>query len=209
MMQIEKKIPIWKWTMDFVLIVITAPFTIPISLLICLYIKLVSRGPILFKQERIGLGCKPFMCYKFRSMHVNTTESVHQTHSKNVIVKGAPMSKIDKFDSRLIPGAKLLRTSGLDELPQLINVLKGEMSIVGPRPCLRYEFQYYKKTDRHRFEVLPGLTGLWQVNGKNETTFREMVSLDVLYAKKYNFLMDLGIVISTIPSILYQVFKKS
>ena len=209
MMQLEKKLPIWKCAMDFVLVMVTTPITIPISLLICLYIKLVSHGPILFKQERIGLGCKPFMCYKFRSMQVNTTDSIHQSHLTNVIVNEKPMKKIDKVDSRLIPGAKLLRASGLDELPQLINVLKGEMSIVGPRPCLRYEFQHYKRTDRHRFGVLPGLTGLWQVSGKNDTTFREMVSLDVLYAKKYSFLMDLGIVISTIPSMLYQVLKKS
>lgn len=209
MLPLERKLPIWKRAMDFALIVVTAPITIPVSLLICLYIKLVSSGPVLFKQERIGLGCKPFTCYKFRSMNVNTSTAPHQSHLKDVIINGVPMKKIDKKDPRLIPGAKLFRASGLDELPQLINVLKGEMSIVGPRPCLRYEFQFYKNTDRHRFEVLPGLTGLWQVSGKNDTTFREMVLLDVLYAKKHNFLMDLSIVISTIPSMLYQLFKKS
>lgn len=195
--------------MDFALIVVTAPITIPISLLICLYIKLVSSGPILFKQERIGLGCKPFTCYKFRSMNVNTSTVSHQEHLKDVIKNGTPMKKIDRVDSRLIPGARFLRASGLDELPQLINVLRGDMSIVGPRPCLRYEFQYYKKSDRQRFDVLPGLTGLWQVSGKNNTTFRKMVILDVLYAKRHSLLMDLKIIASTFPTMVGQLINNT
>lgn len=205
----ERKLPLWKRVMDIALIAVTMPITIPVGVLISLYIKLVSSGPVLFKQERVGMGGKSFVCYKFRSMRTDAPTNSHQSYINDVITSGVSMKKIDKVDKRLISGAKLLRASGLDELPQLINVLKGEMSIVGPRPCLRYEFQHYKKADRHRFEVLPGLTGLWQVSGKNDTTFREMVSLDVLYAKKYNFLMDLGIVVSTIPSMLIQLFKKS
>lgn len=202
------KLPIWKRTMDLLLIVATAPITIPISLVICLYIKLVSSGSVLFKQERIGVGCKPFVCYKFRSMYENATTLLHQSHLQDVIKNGISMKKIDRIDPRLIPGAKLLRASGLDELPQLINVLKGEMSIVGPRPCLEYEFQFYKKSDHKRFEVLPGLTGLWQVNGKNNTTFKKMVMLDVFYAKRHSLIMDLKIIFSTFPLILSQLFGK-
>jgi lipopolysaccharide/colanic/teichoic acid biosynthesis glycosyltransferase len=205
----ERKLPLWKRIMDLVLIVVTVPILIPIGLLISLYIKLVSSGPTLFRQERVGMGGRLFICYKFRSMRTDALSNTHQLHIDNIMKCGISMKKIDSLDDRIIPGARLLRASGLDELPQLFNVLKGEMSIVGPRPCLKYEVQYYKKSDRRRFDVLPGLTGLWQISGKNNTTFREMVSLDVLYAKNYNFLMDLKIVISTIPLIFSQLFKKS
>lgn len=203
----KMKLPIWKRTMDLLLIVATAPITIPISLIICLYIRLVSSGSVLFKQERIGVGCEPFMCYKFRSMYENATTLLHQSHLHDVIENGKSMKKIDQTDPRLIPGAKWLRASGLDELPQLINVLKGEMSIVGPRPCLEYEFQFYKKSGHKRFEVLPGLTGLWQVSGKNNTTFKKMVMLDIFYAKRHSLLMDLKIILSTFPLLLSQLLK--
>jgi lipopolysaccharide/colanic/teichoic acid biosynthesis glycosyltransferase len=118
------------------------------------------------------------------------------------------MEKIDKHDDRLIPGAKFLRATGLDELPQLINVIKGEMSLVGPRPCLKYEFEYFAKSQRRRFDVLPGLTGLWQINGKNKTTFQKMASLDVAYAKHHNFLMDLRIMASTFRVLYSQLMEK-
>jgi lipopolysaccharide/colanic/teichoic acid biosynthesis glycosyltransferase len=118
----------------------------------------------------------------------------------------APMVKLDaRGDSRIIPFGLLLRSSGLDELPQLINVLRGEMSMVGPRPCLPYECDEYLPWQRERFNTLPGLTGLWQVSGKNQTTFAEMMQLDISYARKKTLWMDLTIILKTIPAILGQV----
>jgi lipopolysaccharide/colanic/teichoic acid biosynthesis glycosyltransferase len=118
------------------------------------------------------------------------------------------MVKLDaRGDSRIIPFGLLLRLSGLDELPQLINVLRGEMSMVGPRPCLAYECDNYLPWQRERFNTLPGLTGLWQVSGKNQTTFAEMMRLDISYARNKTLWLDLTIILKTIPAILGQVWQ--
>jgi lipopolysaccharide/colanic/teichoic acid biosynthesis glycosyltransferase len=117
----------------------------------------------------------------------------------------SPMTKLDNAgDSRLIPCGLLLRTLGLDELPQILNVLKGEMSLVGPRPCLPYEYERYLPRHRQRCMTLPGLTGLWQTSGKNRTTFEEMIDLDVHYVRHKSLLMDLRIIGMTIPALLSQ-----
>lgn len=203
-----RNIPLWKRALDLSVVALTTPITIPVAIGIAAYIKLVSNGPVLFKQQRVGIGATKFVCFKFRSMKVNVPTHSHQNHLKNVIENDVPMEKIDKTDNRLIPGARFLRSSGLDELPQLINVFKGEMSLVGPRPCLQYEFEYFKKSHRRRFDVLPGLTGLWQINGKNKTTFKEMIIYDVAYAKRHNILMDLIIMASTFRVLYRQLFLK-
>jgi lipopolysaccharide/colanic/teichoic acid biosynthesis glycosyltransferase len=118
----------------------------------------------------------------------------------------APMVKLDAAgDSRIIPGGRLLRASGLDELPQLINVLKGEMSLVGPRPCLPYEAEKYLPWQNERFDAAPGLTGLWQVSGKNRTTFTRMMQLDIAYARNQSLWLDLKIICKTIPALLGQM----
>lgn len=202
-----KKIPVWKRAIDVCCVGITLPITIPLAIIVACYVKLVSKGPVLFKQERIGLNCKSFTCYKFRSMHTNTNSVNHFTHINGLIKSDKPMTKIDKNDSRLIYGAKLIRTLGLDELPQLWNVLKGDMSIVGPRPCIPYEFNHYESWQKERFKTLPGITGLWQVSGKNKTTFRKMIELDIEYVKNLNFLTDLKIIANTIPAIFSQVLE--
>lgn len=201
----DKRFPLWKRIMDISLVVLSFPVTIPLALMIITYIKLVSSGPVLFKQIRIGLDCKPFICYKFRSMYVDSSIKIHESHFKSIVQNNVPMTKIDTKDNRLIPGAKWLRSIGLDELPQLLNVLRGNMSLVGPRPCLAYEFQYFQNDGIRRFNILPGLTGLWQVSGKNNTTFQEMVSLDVFYADRYNLFMDIKIVLSTLPVMISQL----
>jgi lipopolysaccharide/colanic/teichoic acid biosynthesis glycosyltransferase len=110
-------------------------------------------------------------------------------------------------DSRLIPLGLLLRSSGLDELPQIINVLKGEMSLVGPRPCMAYEYDKYLPRQRERFNTLPGLTGLWQVSGKNRTTFAEMVRLDIEYARNKTLWLDLKIMLKTIPTLIVEMWE--
>jgi lipopolysaccharide/colanic/teichoic acid biosynthesis glycosyltransferase len=116
------------------------------------------------------------------------------------------MVKIDTRDSRLIPGGRILRATGLDELPQIINVLRGEMSIVGPRPCIPYEYEKYQPWQRERFDTLPGITGLWQVSGKNRTTFEEMMHLDIRYARTKTLWMDLRIIVMTPVAIATQIY---
>ena len=116
------------------------------------------------------------------------------------------MVKMDaRGDSRLIPGGRLIRASGLDELPQIINVLRGEMSLVGPRPCVPYEYEKYTAWQRNRFRAVPGLTGLWQVSGKNRTTFDEMIRLDIHYAQNKSLSLDLRIMLNTLPALLVQL----
>jgi lipopolysaccharide/colanic/teichoic acid biosynthesis glycosyltransferase len=199
--------PQWKRTMDVLFILLAAPAVLPIGLLIAAYIRLVSRGPIFFKQERVGFKGTTFLCYKFRSMKVNAETSTHQNYTAHLIKKSdVPMVKMDsKGDKRLIPFGSLLRATGLDELPQLINVWRGEMSLVGPRPCTGYEYDQYLPWQKERFNVVPGLTGLWQVSGKNHTTFNEMIHLDIAYGKLQSPWMDMKIILKTFPALFDQV----
>ncbi|HXC98909.1 MAG TPA: sugar transferase, partial [Verrucomicrobiae bacterium] len=147
-----------------------------------------------------------FMCFKFRTMHANNDNSIHRGHLDNLMVSGQPMVKMDlKGDPRIIPFGVPLRSSGLDELPQLINILRGDMSLVGPRPCVSYEYEKYLPWQKERFDTLPGLTGLWQVSGKNRTTFDEMIQFDIEYAREKNVAMDLLIIARTIPALVIQM----
>ena len=192
----------WKRCLDLTCVALSLPVILPLMAMIVLWIRLVSRGPALFRQERIGKGGKKFTLYKFRSMKMNAGTSRHETYLRHLVKSDSPMIKLDLLcDSRLIPGGCLLRAAGLDELPQLLNVLKGEMSLVGPRPCLPQEFAYFSTQQRERFRALPGLTGSWQVSGKNQSTFTEMNAMDVDYVYRANLLLDLGIMLKT-PSVL-------
>ncbi len=175
---------------------------------ITLWIKLVSRGPALFRQERIGRDGKRFVIYKFRSMKLNADTRRHEIHFRNLVYSNQPMVKLDILcDSRLLPGGCLLRAAGLDELPQLLNVLRGEMSLVGPRPCLVEEFQFFSKRQKIRFEVLPGLTGIWQVHGKGACTFSEMNGMDAFYVRRVSPMMDLGIMLRTPFALVRQLHE--
>ena len=148
------------------------------------------------------------MCFKFRTMFVNADTAMHQGHLQNLINSNVPMMKMDSHgDPRIIPFGLFLRASGLDELPQLINVLRGEMSLVGPRPCLPYEYDKYLPWQKERFGTVPGLTGLWQVSGKNKTTFVEMIQLDIKYAKNKTLWWDLKIILMTIPALVIQMVE--
>jgi exopolysaccharide production protein ExoY len=202
--RVEREIPIpsWKRPLDIALIVLFSPFLFPTLALIAVGIKVVSRGPVFFRQERIGLGCRRFECLKFRSMQVNTQTVSHQDHFKELVRTAVPMTKLDNLgDPRLIPLGALLRATGLDELPQVINVLCGEMSLVGPRPCTPYELPHYQAPQRERFDALPGVTGLWQVSGKNNTTFEEMIALDIRYKRRPSLWLDLVILMKT-PAVI-------
>ena len=201
------EIPKWKRTLDVIFILLILPFVLPFAVLVAVLIRLVSDGPVLFKQERIGYLGQRFMCLKFRTMFVGAETTTHQGYLQHLMKSDAPMVKLDaRGDSRIIPFGLLLRSSGMDELPQLINVLRGEMSLVGPRPCLPYEYDGYLPWQRERFNTLPGLTGLWQVSGKNQTTFAEMMQLDISYSRKKTLWLDLVIILKTVPAILGQVW---
>lgn len=174
--------------------------------LIVFWIRLVSNGPALFRQQRIGKNGKRFVLYKFRTMKMNSGTGRHEKHIKHLVESNSPMVKLDLLcDSRLILGGCLLRAAGLDELPQLFNVLCGEMSLVGPRPCLPAEYAFFSHQQRERFGVLPGLTGSWQVSGKNQTTFNEMNLLDIDYVRNSSPLLDLQIMMRTPWTLLHQM----
>lgn len=199
-------VPLWKRVLDVTCILIAIPLLFPLMAVIALMVKLGSRGPILFKQERVGLRGTRFTCLKFRTMFVGADSAVHQGHWNDLIVSNRPMEKMDaRGDPRLIPFGRILRETALDELPQIINVLWGEMSLVGPRPCIPYEYEKYLPWQKERFNTLPGLTGLWQVSGKNKTTFTEMMHLDIDYVRRKSLWMDIWIVLMTIPALIVQV----
>ena len=196
----------WKRTLDAILIVLVSPLLIPLALLIALLIRSVSAGPVLFLQERVGYMGKRFRCLKFRTMFVDVDPKSHEEYLTHLMNSNARMEKMDsRGDPRIIPFGLFLRSSGLDELPQLINVLRGEMSLVGPRPCLPYEYDHYLPWQKERFWTLPGLTGLWQVSGKNRTTFIEMIQFDIAYARSKSLWLDFIIILKTIPALVVQL----
>ncbi|MBC8000963.1 MAG: sugar transferase [Opitutaceae bacterium] len=198
--------PRWKRTLDLALVFLALPFLIPLTLFIALLIRFVSAGPVLFRQERVGCRGSRFWCFKFRTMLVNAESTAHQDHVQQLMSSNTPMMKMDaRGDVRIIPFGALLRSSGLDELPQLINVMRGEMSLVGPRPCLPYEYDNYLPWQKERFDTLPGLTGLWQVSGKNRTTFVEMVQFDIAYARCKSLRGDAIIILKTVPALVIQL----
>lgn len=188
----------WKRSLDVILVLLTLPITLPLMLAVAAWIRLVSRGPAIFRQKRVGYNGRYFTLYKFRSMQVNADTARHSLHFRQLVESGSPMVKLDLLDDiRLIPMGCLLRAAGLDELPQLFNVLRGDMSLVGPRPCLPEEFRYFTESQRVRFQVLPGLTGIWQVEGKHISTFDEMNEMDAHYVRHASPLFDLSIMLHT------------
>lgn len=199
-------LPVWKRLLDLIACLFFLPPLALMTIGAAVVMKLTSPGPVFFTQERVGLRGKRFKIYKFRSMKVSSETDSHQKHLKELIRTGAPMLKLDaKQDNRMIPGARLLRATGLDELPQIINILRGEMSLVGPRPCIPYEYEEYSAHQRQRFGAVPGLTGLWQVSGKNRTTFDEMIELDIRYASEKSLWLDLKIIVLTPVALLQQM----
>jgi len=139
-------------------------------------------------------------------MHTGADVGLHQNHLNTLLTSDSPMTKLDvNHDPRIFPFGKIIRRCYLDELPQLINVLRGEMSLVGPRPCMSYEAEEYRSWQRRRFDAVPGMTGLWQVSGKNRTTFKEMIRLDIKYAREVSPAADIRILLRTVPAIVGEV----
>lgn len=199
----------WKRTLDCTCIFLSAIFWLPLMAALACWIKCVSPGPVFFMQERVGFRGRKFRIFKFRSMHQGAPTEVHEAYCRDLMQSDRPMQKMDVLgDGRLIPLGAAIRAAGLDELPQIFNVLRGEMSLVGPRPCTPGEYEGYAAEQRQRFEAVPGLTGLWQVSGKNRTTFAEMVALDIEYARTKSLGRDLGIILRTPAAILDQLRER-
>ncbi|HKP37771.1 MAG TPA: sugar transferase [Pyrinomonadaceae bacterium] len=191
------------------LIIATLALTVlaPLWLLIALLIKLDSRGPIFYKQERVGMDGRIFLFYKFRSMRAGADDSPHRKFQEKFI-KGEPDSNLGdksrpayklRTDDRVTRLGRALRKTSLDELPQLFNVLRGDMSVVGPRPPIPYEVESYELWHRKRLDMKPGITGLWQVSGRNRLPFDEMVRMDLYYIENWSLLLDIKIILQTLP----------
>lgn len=196
-----------KRLVDIIAAGIAVIILLPVLIFVAAGIKLSSKGPVFFKQTRIGKNGKPFDFYKFRSMHVGNANDRHEEFVKDFIKKPdtGKTSDIQVFkitdDPRIFKFGKFIRKTSLDEFPQLLNVLKGDMSLVGPRPCLKYEWECYDKWHKNRMDVLPGCTGLWQTLGRSTVTFEEMVILDLYYTSNMTLMLDLKILLQTLPVI--------
>lgn len=211
----SKKGPLFlKRTMDIIGSIFGIVIFSPLLLIIPILIKLTSQGPVLFRQERLGLLGKTFGFLKFRSMHVNNDERIHKEFVKNLICsdKGNGEEKKNgdkghvykiKDDPRITPIGRFLRKTSLDELPQFFNVLRGDMSLVGPRPPIPYELGHYDLWHRRRIlEIKPGITGIWQVEGRSSASFDEMVRMDIQYINQWSILLDLKILLKTPLAVL-------
>lgn len=186
---------VFKRALDVCLSVLGGLFFVPLFLIVAIAIKCEDpKGSVFFQQTRVGKGGKTFQMYKFRSMVANAEKLLTQLQDKNEI-SGA-MFKI-KDDPRITKVGKWLRKTSIDELPQLLNVIKGDMSLVGPRPPLVNEVEAYSSYHKQRLTVVPGCTGLWQVSGRNSIGFEEMVELDLKYIKKRSILFDFTIMFKT------------
>jgi len=182
----------------------------PVLLILALAVKLDSTGPAIFKQKRIGKDGKVFTVHKFRSMYVNADDRLHREALKK-LVQGEPAAKADGQtffkpvdDPRVTRLGKFLRATGLDELPQVINILQRDMSVVGPRPAIPYELELYKDWHHRRLTVRPGVTGLWQVRRHDTENFDDVMKLDLEYIDSFSIWLDLKIILLTVPMILFR-----
>ena len=196
---------------DLVISSAAAVITMPFWVVAAIAIKLDSKGPVLFKQERIGMDGRRFLCYKFRTMAAGADENIHrEAYVKNIEGRSEanagneddPIFGKVKDDPRITRVGRILRQTSLDELPQILNVFRGEMSVVGPRPPIPYEVEEYAIWHRKRLDMKPGITGLWQVSGRNRLTFDEMVRVDIYYIENWSLLLDLKIIFLTLPAMI-------
>jgi lipopolysaccharide/colanic/teichoic acid biosynthesis glycosyltransferase len=181
---------------------------LPLLALIALAVRLDSPGPVLFRQRRVGRGERPFTVTKFRTMHNGVGHDTHRAFVLGLIAGVEPEPRADgpRFklvgDERVTRIGRFLRRSSLDELPQLWNVLRGDMSLVGPRPPIPYEVEHYPAHWFARFAVKPGVTGLWQVSGRSELTLEQMIALDIEYVQRRSLWLNLSILVRTLPAVL-------
>jgi lipopolysaccharide/colanic/teichoic acid biosynthesis glycosyltransferase len=210
-----------KRLMDLVLTLVGLILVLPLMLLIAVLIKVDSRGPIFFVQERAGARRRrvngqitweipPFKMIKFRSMYQNAGQSLHEEYIKAYVEGRESPEPADgivsihklQHDPRVTRVGRFIRKTSLDELPQLFNVLRGEMSLVGPRPVPTYEFESYQPWHRERMNALPGISGLWQVTARCQVPFNEQIQLDIDYVRHQSLLLDISILLRTIPAVI-------
>ena len=196
-----------KRALDLVLASLALVVLSPLLAAIWLAVRLSSPGPAVFRQERLGLGERPFVMYKFRSMCTGASDAIHREYVSRMLTgAGAPVEaasnglfKLDA-DPRVTPFGAWLRKTSLDELPQLVNIIRGDMSLVGPRPVLAWEAELFSEEARARFQTRPGLTGLWQVSGRSRLTMPQALELDVEYVRRQSIWLDLTILVRTVPA---------
>lgn len=197
-----------KRTLDVTICLVALVFCGPLLLLLCCLVRWTSPGPALFRQERLGRDRRSFVVLKLRTMRVDNDDTIHRDYVTRLLRDDTPpvggRSGLFKLegDPRVTRLGNWLRRTSLDELPQLLNVLRGEMSLVGPRPVLPYEAEMFREQYQQRFSVKPGITGLWQVRGRSRLSMREGLELDVEYARTHCLALDIGILASTLPALL-------
>jgi lipopolysaccharide/colanic/teichoic acid biosynthesis glycosyltransferase len=189
-------------TLDIGVAAVVLLLMAPVIAVVALTVRLSSPGPVFFRQRRLGRSMRPFTVLKFRTMRADADSALHRDYVRSLIGTDAPENPPDNLyklvvDPRVTRVGRVLRSWSLDEVPQLWNVLRGDMSLVGPRPVIEYEVEQYPDWYLRRFAVKPGLTGLWQVSGRNERTYEEMIRFDVEYAERRSLWMDLRILART------------
>lgn len=198
-LNLKKVYYFFKRFFDVFLILVAMPCLIPVFALISLVIRLDSKGKIFYKQERVGINGKIFYIYKFRSMVTDADKMLDQL--KDLNEADGPVFKI-KNDPRITRVGRFMRKHSIDELPQLINVLKGDMSLVGPRPALPSEVETYNEYQKQRLSVTPGLTCYWQISGRSQVSFDEWMDFDMKYIKDQNLLLDLKLILLTMKEVM-------
>ncbi len=191
-----------KRVLDVVFTLLIVPFLLLVGVVVALCIKLDSKGPVFFRQTRIGRNGVEFQMLKFRSMYINGDENVHRKRVEEMMRNGQTLDK-EKNDPRITRVGRFIRKTSLDELPQFWNVLVGEMTLVGPRPPIAYEVALYSERDWLRLSGRPGLTGTWQVYGRCTVTFEGMVDMDIEYLKEQSVLKDLKLIFLTVPVMIF------
>jgi lipopolysaccharide/colanic/teichoic acid biosynthesis glycosyltransferase len=206
--EIALRTPLSKRALDLVVASLCLILASPLLVVVAVMVRLTSPGPALFRQTRLGRGQKPFVLYKFRTMYTGCADDVHREYVVQLLTLDQPLTggrqglyKLDK-DPRITKVGRLLRRTSIDELPQLLNVIRGDMSLVGPRPALPWESELIGPVHSRRFLVSPGLTGLWQVSGRNSLTMREGLDLDIEYVEEQSFTLDLSILARTVPVVV-------
>jgi exopolysaccharide production protein ExoY len=194
---------ILKRSFDIVAVVAVLVVLLPLIFTLIFSLWILQDRPIFFKHRRVGLGGKCFSCLKFRTMIKDGDEVLrrHLAKTPEARIEWEVSRKL-KNDPRVTPLGQILRKTSIDELPQLINILRGDMSLVGPRPIVEDEIKHYDENIIHYFSVRPGLTGLWQVSGRSDVTYASRVAMDTAYVEHMNFTTDLTILLKTVPAVL-------
>ena len=197
-----------KRLLDLVVATACLAVSLPLLVTVAVLIRLTTPGPALFRQARVGRNQHPFVLYKFRTMYAGCDDRVHKEYVRQLLTDDNPSAggesglyKLEN-DPRITPVGRFLRRASIDELPQLLNVIRGDMSLVGPRPALSWEADLLEPAYLQRFRVAPGLTGLWQVSGRNSLTMRQGLELDMEYLRRQSFVFDLWILLKTVPVVL-------